>query len=112
MDPVYIKQHDTQPSISATLTEDGVAVDITGATVTFVMRPRLCRHEVPAASPKVEAAAVVVDAATGQVRYDWAVGDTDTEGQFDAEFKVSIAGAVTTYPSSGYLPIVISKDLS
>jgi hypothetical protein len=112
MDPFYIKQNDTQPSISATLTEDGVAVDITGATVTFVMRPRLCRHQVPAANPKVEAAATVVDAATGQVRYDWAAGDLDTEGLFDGEFKVTLAGAVTTYPSTGYIPINVVKDLS
>lgn len=112
MDPVYIKQNDTQPSISATLTEDGVAVDITGATVTFVMRPRATRCQPASGAPKVEAAAVVVNAAAGQVRYDWAVGDTDTEGQFDAEFKVTLAGATTTYPSQNYIPVVVVKDLS
>lgn len=113
MEPFVIKQHDTQPALEAVLSVDDVAITIPeGAEVTFTMRPRATRCAPATGTPKVEAAAEVVDGDTGTVRYNWASADTDTEGSFDGEFKVSIAGAVTTYPSTGYIPISIVKDLS
>lgn len=113
MDPFVIKQHDTAPSLSAVLSEDGAPIAIPpGAAVVFVMRPRAKGCAAPAADPKVERAAVVVDGAAGAVRYDWAAGDTSAAGVYDAEFKLSVAGMITTYPSTGYIPVQIVKDLS
>lgn len=134
-DVFQIKQHDTQPSLAATLSDDsGPVVIPSGATVNFVMRrmvddcgcdgnsqvnaglwPGVNGYCVTAPvpnTPKVNRQAVVVNGALGQVRYDWAAGDTDTAGNFSGEFKVSVAGAITTYPSSSYIPIYITPDLS
>lgn len=49
---------------------------------------------------KVGSPAVLVDALDGQVRYDWAVGDTDTIGLFIAYWTVTFQnGTVLDYPS-------------
>jgi hypothetical protein len=121
VDPFIIKQGDTQPSLAATLSDDNGAIVIPGgATVSFVMRKAAdacgcsCEDESAPVRPavKVSRAAVIVNGAAGQVRYDWAAGDTDEAGDFSGEFKVSVAGAITTYPSSGYIPITITQDLS
>lgn len=121
VDPFLIKQHDTQPSLAATLSDDSGPIVIPGgATVSFVMRRAddacgcSCEdgESAPRPAVKVNRAAVVVNGALGQVRYDWAVGDTDAAGDFSGEFKVSVAGAITTYPSSSYIPITVTQDLS
>lgn len=134
MDAFQIKQHDTQPSLAATLSDDNGPIVIPGgAVVTFVMRkvadcgcgtsannnglsPGQYGYCNPPASqvtsaPAVNRAAVVVNAATGQVRYDWAAGDTSAPGEYSGEFKVSVSSLVTTYPSEGYIPIIINPDL-
>ena len=121
VDPFLIKQHDTQPSLAATLSDDSGPIVIPGgATVSFVMRRAddgcgcSCDDEGNVVRPpvKVSRAATIVNGALGQVRYDWAAGDTDEAGNFSGEFKVSIAGAITTYPSSQYIPITVTQDLS
>lgn len=58
------------------------------------------------------AAAVEAPAEDGILRYDWAVGDTDTAGKYDAEFEVTFAsGAKETYPADGFIEITIIEDL-
>jgi hypothetical protein len=103
----YIKRNDTSPSISATLASDGTAVDLTGATVKFIMR-------LPGAtSAKVNTAATVVSAADGTVRYDWVAANTDTAGLYQAEFEVTFAGgAKRTFPADDYLYVSVVTDLA
>ena len=97
----YIKQNDTKPSLSAQLLSDGSAVDLTGATVKFHM------------GDSVDSAATVVDAATGNVRYDWVTADTETAGLFRAEFEVTFSdGTVETFPNDGYLLINITEEVA
>lgn len=121
VDPFLIKQHDTQPSLAATLSDDSGPIVIPGgASVSFVMRRAddacgcACDDEGDEIRPpvKVNRAAVIVNGSLGQVRFDWAAGDTDEAGNFSGEFKVSIAGAITTYPSDQYIPITVTQDLS
>lgn len=123
MDAFLIKEGDTQPSLAATLSDDNGPVVIPGgSTVTFVMRkvvdscgangsPCCTSSGQVTGATVVNRAAVIVNAATGQVRYDWAVGDTAMPGEFAGEFKVSVSSLVTTYPSEGYIPIIINPDL-
>ena len=119
MDPFVIKSGDTQPSLAATLSDDNGPIVIPGgASVTFVMRRVTsvtsgcgCGGSQLAATPAVNRAAVIVNAPSGAVRYDWVVGDTATPGEYAGEFKIVLGTQITTYPSSGYIPISINEDL-
>jgi hypothetical protein len=109
-----IRQHDRLPAIAYTLGEDvttgatttNSAVNLTGSTVTFIMRL------VGAASAKVNATATVVAATSGTVRYDWIAADTDTAGDYQAEWQVTdSAGRKRTFPTVGYITITVVPDL-
>lgn len=102
-----LKAHDRLPSIQATLLTAGASVDLTTATgVKFIM------STAPGGTPKVAAAAVIVDAVNGIVRYDWAATDTDTPGTFQAEWQVTWPGPKEqSFPTATYHTIAIVADL-
>lgn len=103
-----MKAHDLAPSIEATLGFEGTTdiPDLTGATVTFIMRRD------SDVAPKIDADAVIVDPATGRVRYDWVTGDTDEVGVFKAEWQVLYPGAKPqTFPTKSYHEIEFLADL-
>ena len=104
----YIKENDTSPVLEVTLQDsDGDAVDVTGATVRFHMRA------IGSTTAKVNAAATIVTAASGVVRYTWQTGDTDTIGEFEGEFQVTFGGgAVQSFPNDGWLRISILDDIA
>lgn len=112
VDTYWIKQDDTLPSIEATLLDgDGNAIDIFGTAVNF--RMRLQDTTGPA---KVNAAATVLDDGTeelrGRVLYAWAAGDTDTGGDYDADWHVVSGGQGLTVPNPGHLTIHITESLN
>lgn len=104
----HITQNDTAPAIEATLKDsDGNAVDISGGSVTFHMRAK------GETTTKVNASAKIVDSANGKVKYEWASGDTDTFGMFDAEWEVKYSdGSIETFPSNGFTEISIRKEIA
>jgi len=101
----YIKQNDTSPSMLATLQDaNGVAVDVTSATVNFYMGN--------INGNVVNSTATIVDAAAGQVRYDWVALDTANSGMYQAEFEVIyVGGTKETFPNNDYISVVIKPDL-
>jgi hypothetical protein len=75
----------TAPAITDIIQDAGVPVNLTGATVRFQMRRDL------SAVLTVDSAATVTGATTGNVSYTWATGDTATEGQYIAWWKVTLS---------------------
>jgi hypothetical protein len=103
-----IKQGDLGPDLDATLKDGtGAAVVLTGATVKFTMRKR------GATTLKInEAAATIIDAAGGKIRYPWVAADTDTPGIYDGEFEVTFSGGeIQTWPNERHLEIQVVEQL-
>ena len=100
-----MRQNDTAPSISATLTDAaGTAIDLTSATVKFQMIFR--NGEV-----KIDTTATVDDAAAGEVSYAWVAADTDTAGWFRAYWEVTFAdGTIRTFPTPAHTTVRIVGD--
>ena len=103
----WIKKGDTTPAIASTLLDaDGNPVNLTGATVRFIMRKK------GASSAKVNAAATVVTPAAGTVSYSWQSADTDTASRYEAEWEVTFSGgAKQTFPNSSHLIVEVLRDL-
>jgi hypothetical protein len=73
------------PSLTDVIRIDGNPFDLTASTVKLKMR--LETNSVL----KVNAAAVIVSAALGQVRFDWSALDVDTAGEYVAWWEVTTA---------------------
>ena len=94
---------DTLVALSAILQDgSGVALDLSGQTITFYM------ESVTTGVAKVSgAAASIVDAATGEVKYEWAAADVDTLGSYWAWFVRTLGGKRATHPIGDRLKIEI-----
>lgn len=105
---LIIKQNDTRPIATATITDStGAVVNLTGATVKFVMR------SLTAASAAVNATATIISPTAGTVSYTWAAADTATAGLYQAVWRVTQSdGSLLTFPNDGYLDIWIEPDLT
>jgi hypothetical protein len=100
------KRGDLLPIIQGTCTDVNGPVDLTNATsVRFLMKSS-------AGVAKVTSAAAFVDRPNGVVSYTWAGTDTDTVGDYTAEFEVTWPGAKPeTFPNRGYITVSIFQDL-
>jgi len=99
------KKGSTLPALEMQLVEtDGTAVDLTTATgVVF-------RMGITPGSPKVDAAAVVVTASEGRVKYEWDAADVDTVGEYNGEWVITYADGVQVVPSSGFVRVEIEAN--
>ena len=103
-----VKQGDTKPIISTTfIDQTGAAVNLSGATVQFVMRA------ITANNPSTNAAATVVTPASGTISYTWTTQDTAIAGSYMANFVATFGdGSVLTFPSDGYLEVLVEENLT
>lgn len=103
-----IKQGDVLPIFTDTLTySDGTPVNLTGATVKFVMRA-LTSNTLTTNAP-----ATVVNPGGGQVSYSPTVADTATPGQYMGNWLVYFAGYTgpQTWPTTGYLWVDVEENI-
>ncbi len=80
-----------RPSQSITwLREDGVAEDLTGATLSGALRNRAT-----GATRAIAGALVVVNGSAGALRWDYAAGDVAEAGNFDVQLTAAFATGQT-----------------
>jgi hypothetical protein len=105
-----IRQGDTYPPALWVVNDPaspGNPLDLTGASVTFVMRA------LTASAPTVNAAGTIENPNAGLVAYVWADGDTDTPGIYSAEWHVTLpSGKTLTSPSDGYYTVAVDENLT
>lgn len=105
---IYITEDDTSPAVSATLTDSaGNAIDLTGASVDFVLaEPR-------GGGNVVDSPATITNASAGEVEYLWSSSDTADSGLFYGTFVVTFGdGSVETFPNTGYYDVIIYESLT
>jgi len=102
-----IKRHDRRPSLRIRALQDGLPLDLTGASARFLMYS--CEG-----TQKVNAVAAIESPVTaGIVRYDWAALNVDTAGSYRGEFELDFgAGIKLTVPNRDYIPIRVVEDLN
>jgi hypothetical protein len=102
---IQLKRNDTKDTISYTMTyADGTPVNLTGATVRFVMGK--------GKTLITSSATTIISAATGKVEYTLKESDTLVAGNFNAEFEVTFSdGKVKTFPSDGYISLRIQPNV-
>jgi hypothetical protein len=100
-----VKKNDSYDVITYQLeNEDNSLIDLTGASVNFVMgkKNKLITN----------ASAIITSATSGIVSYQLTANDTLVSGTFLAEFVVTFAnGTQKTYPSNGYITVDIEQNL-
>ena len=103
-----IKAGDTAPTLTDTLTySDGTIANLTGASVSFVMRSEQLN------APTILSAASVTNASAGAVAYTFTATNTATAGLYAGNWIVTFSGGVIqTWPTVGYLSIDIEQNLT
>ena len=112
--PILMKAGDTAPAVQATLLDAaGAAVDLTGASVRFLVATKTePRTTVVDAAADIAQVGDGSDGSKGTVVYVWAPGDTDAAGSYDVEFEVTFADStVQTFPTQGYIDATFADDL-
>ncbi len=101
-----IKQGNTLPSIYIRITDDnGDPIDLSEASAKFVMR------RAGSSAPTVNSDATITNAQFGELTYAWQLGDTESAGDYLAEFVVTFADGVQTFPAKGTLEVSIIPNL-
>lgn len=85
---------------------DGNPFDLTGGTAVFLMATLPPSIDVDSEN-EIDAAATIVDAAAGHLRYQWQSGDTDERGKYVAVFEVTVGSRKFTVPNDDYIAITI-----
>ncbi len=102
---ISVKRGDRKPAVTwVALDSAGKRVDLTGATAQFRMRE-------PITGCTILGTASIPSTKTGNLRYDWKLGDTDFAGSYDAEFLVTFPDLTTwTFPTVGSIPISVEPN--
>jgi hypothetical protein len=109
MTTVKMKSGDTAIEFTSSLETDGVAVNLTGASVLFLLK----LSETPFTAYSL-AASIVGTATDGNVKsLSSESGFPTTVGKYKQEWQVTFSGgAILTFPSDDYNYLVIQDDLN
>jgi hypothetical protein len=108
-----LKAHDLLPYIEATLSTGPTPANQTPVNLTTAVGVKFIMTAKTSGTPKVEAAAQIISATGGIVRYNWIAGDTAVVGSYQAEWEVTWPGAKPqTFPKDSYHSIDIVADLN
>jgi hypothetical protein len=102
----HVKEGDTGAVFTAALKDNtGTAVNLTGASVDFVMA-------LPNTTPKVNADATIVSPTLGTVSYTSGATDLNVVGTFFVEWEVTFAGGgIQRFPGDGEDVVVVRRNL-
>lgn len=102
-----IRQGSTAPSLTITPErQDGSTIDVTGATVRFLIR------DVNLTTPLLIATLQVLQTNPAKFRYTPSPGDTGTSGEFLGEVEVVYNDDTReSFPTTGFIPITIVPSL-
>jgi len=101
---IKVKEGDTHDLVLGVNTLAGVDVDLTGATVRILIRPR------GTTDPGQVLTASVTDAAAGEVTH--ALTGLIPHGAYDLEIEITQGGRITTTPTDGYVTFVVVDDIA
>ena len=99
---ISLKTGDTRP-LDVVLKRGRSVIDLTDAEVVFAMGRQNGLGDGIGGDCQV-----LDDPELGQVRYEWAAGETDDAGLYYAEWRITRAGEDETVPSEGYEAVRIS----
>jgi hypothetical protein len=105
-----IKRGDTGPALRKFLEfSDGTAQDLSGATIRVIYQ-----DADGVAAPVVGTGAkTVIDAAAGEMQYEFVAADTATARLVNYEIEVTTSGGdVITFPNSGFIVVDVVADLA
>jgi len=101
---VVIKQRDTARTFTDVLTIDSVPINLTGASVKFVLRKPT--------GVVVKQTATIVTPVGGEVSYQPIATDFELSGTYAQEWEVTTSDSkVITFPSFGHNVIEVNPDL-
>jgi hypothetical protein len=104
----YWKTFDTAPAFLCALSDANGPINLTGATVLFIMK-----LYGSSGSTKVASAGTVADALNGIVSYQPVTADTNTAADYSAEWEITYSsGKKQTFPDPGYLLVRVTADLN
>lgn len=107
---LVLKQGDQKPEVEVQLLQQSSSggtepVDLSGADVKFyAVDPTT--NELLIDGENV----TIVDAANGEVRYQWTSGDVDSYGFWKAEFVATYSDGSLTFPNTGFIDVIINPD--
>ena len=102
---ITLKRGDTWPPLVVSVSDDNGAIDLTTASeIRLLLKSSSYTLETDPVSPS--------DAGSGEITYDWQVGDTDNSGTYQLEVEIVWAtGQIQTVPNDGYGEVKIIDDL-
>jgi hypothetical protein len=100
---IAIKRHDTKGKFTDVLKLDGSPVDLTDASVKFLMKKT---------GLAISQVATIVSPTAGSVEYQPTADDVAAKGDFNQEWEVTfVDGSILTFPNDGYNTVKIWDDL-